>query len=651
MKSLRAAAIVAWALVLLPVSICAQTPLADIVPGDNLVANGIPRVPASIAAATVRYTEFRTAGLQDWHPTERSLLITTRFGETNQVHQLKFPGGARTQLTFFPDRVSSALYQPTKGDYFLFLKDVGGGEWFQIYRYEVATGDSTLLTDGKSRNLDIRWNHAGDRIVYSSTRRNGKDTDIWVMDPRDPKSDHLLVQLEGGGWGVTGWSFDDKQLVLMQFISANESYVWVVNAATGEKKLITPKGSTEKISYGGAEFSKDGKGLYVTTDKDSEFHRLTYIDLGNKQHTYLTSEIHWDVDDFELSEDGKTIAFVTNEEGIGLLHLMDTATRKQRPVPTLPVGVISGMHWHKNSRDLAFSLANVRSPSDVYSLDTKTGRVERWTYSETAGLNTAGLPQPELVRWKSFDGRMISGFLYRPPARFSGKRPVIVNIHGGPEAQFRPGFLARNNYYLNELGIALLFPNIRGSSGYGKTFLTLDNGFKREDSYRDIGALLDWIRTRADLNGDRIMVTGGSYGGHMTLAVATNYPDKIRCAVDVVGPSNLVTFLEHTEPYRRDLRRVEYGDERDPKMREFLERTAPLNNVQKIAHPLFIIAGKNDPRVPASEGEQMVAALKQRGVPVWWLMANDEGHGFAKKKNADFQFYATVRFVEEFLLQ
>jgi len=632
-------------------SVLAFAQAADILPADNLVTDEIPSIPAAIAATTMRYTEFRRATLRDWHPSERSMLITTRFADTSQVHEVKFPGGARSQLTFFPDRVLTASYQPTKGDYFLFLKDVGGGEWFQIYRYDLATGDSTLLTDGKSRNLDVIWNHAGDRIAYASTRRNGKDTDIWVMDPRDPKTDHLLVQLEGGGWAVTGWSFDDKQFALLEEISANESYVWLVNAATGEKTLLTPKGGTEKIFYGGAEFSKNGKGLYVTTDKDSEFHRLTYIDLATKQHTYLTSHINWDVDDFELSEDGKTLAFVTNEDGMSVLHLMDTATRTERPVPRLPVGVIGGLHWHRNSRDLAFSLTNSRSPSDVYSLDTKAGELERWTFSETGGLNTSALPEPELVHWKSFDGRMISGFLYRPPGRFTGKRPVIVQIHGGPEAQFHPVFIGRSNYYLNELGVAILFPNVRGSSGYGKTFLALDNGFKREDSYKDIGALLDWIKTRPDLDAERIMVTGGSYGGHMTLAVATYYPEKIRCAVDVVGPSNLVTFLEHTEAYRRDLRRVEYGDEHDPKMREFLERTAPLNNVQKIAHPLFIVAGKNDPRVPASEGEQMVAALKQKNVPVWWLMAKDEGHGFAKKKNADFQFYATVKFVEEYLIK
>jgi dipeptidyl aminopeptidase/acylaminoacyl peptidase len=301
-------------------------------------------------------------------------------------------------------------------------------------------------------------------------------------------------------------------------------------------------------------------------------------------------------------------------------------------------------------------MVSARSTADVYSnrVDANrsaTGNVVRWTESETGGLNPASFAEPQLVKWKSFDDREISGFLYKPPAKFTDKRPVIINIHGGPEAQFRPIFLARNNYYINELGVAILFPNIRGSSGYGKTYLQLDNGFLREDSYKDIGALLDWIKTQPELDADRIKITGGSYGGHMTLAIATLYNDRIRCSLDVVGMSNLVTFLEATEAYRRDLRRVEYGDERDPKMREFLERIAPLNHVKNITKPLFVVQGANDPRVPLSESEQMIATVRKNGTPVWYLMAKDEGHGFAKKKNADFQFYATILFIQKYLIE
>jgi dipeptidyl aminopeptidase/acylaminoacyl peptidase len=430
----------------------------------------------------------------------------------------------------------------------------------------------------------------------------------------------------------------------------NESYLWLVDVASGEKTRLTPKGG-EPVAYRAAAFAGDGQSVFVTTDRDSEFLRLARIDLASGAHTYLTSPGPWDVDGFELSHDGKTIAFVTNEQGTSVLRLLDVAIGKEKPGPKLPLGTIGGLEWHKNGRDLAFSLSHARSTSDVYSLDVTTGRVERWTESETGGIDAGVFSEPELVQWKSFDGKTISGFLYKPPARFPGKRPIIVNIHGGPEGQARPGFQGRNNYYLNELGVAVLFPNVRGSTGFGKTFTKLDNGFLREDSVKDIGALLDWIAARGDLDAERVMVTGGSYGGYMTLAVATHYNDRIRCALDVVGVSNFVTFLERTEAYRRDLRRVEYGDERDPKMREFLLKIAPVNNAQKITKPLFVIQGKNDPRVPAAESEQMVATVRKNGSPVWYLVANDEGHGFAKKKNQDFLFYATVLFAQQHLLQ
>ena len=625
---------------------------SDVVtPNENLIVEGVPKIPASLADTVDRYTNFRAANLQSWDPAARQMLITTRFADTAQVHLVKMPGGARTQLTFYPDRISGAWSSPTSGASFVFSKDIGGGEFFQLYRYDLASGDTTLLTDGKSRNTDPVWSYAGDKLAYGSTRRTGNDVDLYVVDPANPKSDHLLAQLNGGGWSALDWSPDGRSILLSESISAQESYLWTVDAGSGAKTLITPKGGADKIAYGSGRFSKDGKGIYVTSDKDSEFQRLTYIDLNTRQHTYLSSGIPWDVEEFDLSRDGKGIAFVTNEDGFGVLHLLDTASRKEKLVTGVPKGVISGVHWQANNRDVGFSLSSARSSSDAYSLDVKTGKIERWTFSETGGLNTANFPEPELIHWKSWDGRAISGFLYKPAAKFTGKRPVIINIHGGPEAQFRPGFPGRWDYYMNELGVVMIAPNVRGSAGYGKSFIGLDNGMLREGSYRDISTLLDWIQTQPNLDSGRVLITGGSYGGFMTLAVATNYNDRICCSVDVVGPSNLVTFLEHTSGYRQDLRRVEYGDERDPKMREYLEGIAPANKAKNITKPIFVIAGKNDPRVPVTESEQMVSIVRQNGTPVWWLMAKDEGHGFGKKKNQDYQFYATVMFVKEYLLK
>ncbi len=643
-------------------------PAKTLTPGENLVVDGVPPIPAEMVDQVGRYTEARAAGFAAWHPTRPEMLILTRFADTNQVHVVAQPGGARTQLTFFPDRILSATTEPTKGDYFIFTKSAGGNEFNQNYRYDFATGAITLLTDGKSRNSEPEWSTKGDHVAYTSTRRNGADTDIYLQSPNDSKSDRLLAEVKGGGWQVLDWSPDDKQLLVQEYVSINESYLWLFETESGAKKEIIPRPAdgAEKVSYGQARFSKDSKGLFVTTDRESEFQRLAYIDLPSGKHSYLLANPKWDVDDWDLSHDGNRLAYTSNENGISTLHMLDVSARDQaitaRPLPdpqftpALGSTVISGLKFHPDPKQylLAFTVAGAQSRSDVYtwSMADRKSLTARWTASETGGIPAAQFVRPELVKWKSFDVREISGFLYAPDAaKFPGKRPLIINIHGGPEAQFRPGFAGRTNYFINELGCAVLFPNVRGSAGYGKTFLQLDNGLKREDSYKDISALLDWIPSQEKLDPAKVMVTGGSYGGYMTLAVASNYADRISCALDVVGMSNLATFLKNTESYRRDLRRAEYGDERDPKVAEFMERTAALNNADKITKPLFVVQGANDPRVPKTEALQIVDTLKKQKTPVWFLMANDEGHGFAKKKNADYQFYATIQFIQEYLLK
>jgi dipeptidyl aminopeptidase/acylaminoacyl peptidase len=640
--------VAALLLLALPLTLSAQ---ATIAPTENLVVDGIPPIPATVAAEVRRYTESRAAGLADWHPTRREMLISTRFGNTPQIHRVATPMGARSQLTFFDEPITSASYEPREGRYFIYSKDVGGNEFGQLYRYDLADGRSTLLTDGgRSQNGGVVWSTRGDRIAYESTRRNGADRDIYVMDPTSPRSDRRVLEVQGGGWGVSDWSPDDRQLLVGEYLSVNQSRLYLVDVASGQRTLLLGA-DRDTVAYGAARFSHDGRGVYVTSDEGSEFQRLAYVELATRRVTPLTADIPWDVEDFDISSDGKTIAFVTNEAGASRLYVMNTGTRVATPVSGVPTGVISGVLWHRTRPEVAFSVSSARSPSDVYSMSTNGGAVTRWTESELGGLPATELAEPTLVKWKSFDGREISGFYYKPAQRFTGKRPVIVNIHGGPEGQSRPTFLGRTNYYLQELGVAVIFPNVRGSTGYGKTFVKLDNGMKREESVQDIGALLDWIAKQPDLDASKVMITGGSYGGYMTLAVATSYNARICCSVDVVGISNFNTFLQNTESYRRDLRRAEYGDERVPAMRAYFERMAPLNNAGKISKPLFVVQGGNDPRVPYTEAEQMVARVKQNGSPVWYLKAKDEGHGFRKKNNVDFQFYSTVGFVRRYLLE
>jgi len=615
---------------------------------SNLTAEGIPAIPKSLFDDLAAYNEYRTAAFYDWSPVQREMLISTRFGQVPQVHRVSMPGGARTQLTFFPERVADARYNPITGETFAYMKDIGGGEWYQIYTFDLRSGRSTLLTDGKSRNMDAVWSHDGRWIAYSSTRRNGSDTDIWVVDPRDGSGARMAFQGDSGGWVVNDWSWDGKSLIVEKYVSANESALYLVDAASGKAAPLLPP--RQGVSYASGAFSKDGRTIYLLTNQDSDFVRLASVDVGSRAVKFLRPDLNWDVQEFQISLDGRYLAYIVNEAGVQSLHVMNTADARNVRLPVLPPGSVVGLGWRPGSHELGITVTSARTPADVFSVDVDSGRVQRWTTSETGGIDTSHFVEPELIRWNSFDGLPITGFYYKPPASFHGPRPVIIDIHGGPEGQSQPGYLGSLNYYVSELGVALIFPNVRGSSGYGKKFLDLDNGYKREDSVKDIGALLDWIAARPDLDAKRVMVMGGSYGGYMTLATMTHYNDRLRCAVDVVGISNWVTFLEHTEAYRRDLRRVEYGDERDPKMRDFLQSISPLTSVGKINKPMFIVAGKNDPRVPWTEGRQMTDAISKSGTPVWFLVAADEGHGFVKKGNRDYQFAATVMFVKEYLL-
>lgn len=638
------------ALVLMPIAEAAQADSSSVPPPASIVTQGVPAVPQSLADVIDRYTQYRAARLLSWRPGGGGILIATRFAETPQVHAVASPGAARRQLTFGHDAIAGAAYPPTRSDYFLFEHDRDGNEQYQYYRFDLRTKSTTLLTDGRSRNTGLVFSHKGDRVAYGSTRRNGADVDLYVMNPDDRKSDHMLTGLSGGGWAPLDWSPDESRILLMEYVSADESYLWLVDAKTGAKTRLTDQPGGAHESIGTARFSRRSNGIYLTTDRDCEFRQLEYLDLATGKYLTLTASIPWDIDVLALSRDGRYAAYVANRDGIAELHILDTASHHEVALPRLPPGQVSGLVWNPDSRELGLTLISARSAGDAYSLDVRSGAVHRWTYSEPGDVNVGDLPEPKLVHWQSFDGRAIAGFLHEPPARFTGRRPVMVLIHGGPESQARPTFMGAYNYVVEDLGVAIIEPNVRGSTGYGKSFQLLDNGSLREGSYKDIGALLDWIAIQPELDPDRVMISGGSYGGHMTLAISTLYSDRIRCSKDMFGMSNLVTFLEHTSAYRRDLRRAEYGDEREPQMRAFLERIAPMNNAERIRKPILIVAGGEDPRVPLSESVQMVERVRGAGTPVWFLEARDEGHGFLKKHNRDYDMYTTVLFMKQYLL-
>lgn len=619
----------------------------------NLVIEGIPEMPQRIVERMFRYQNTRSASICDWDPAGEGMLISTRFSETTQFHYVEKPGGVRRQFTFFSEPVGEGTICPdpsTNG--FLFTKDVGGGEFYQIFYLNLDNGEYMMLTDGSSRNGAARWSNKGDKLVYYSTKRNGRDWDLFLSDLENPQQAKPILQ-EGGAWIPGDWSPDDKHLLVRKQVSANESYYYVLDIASGELTQINP--TEKKIAYGAAVWAKDGRGIFITSDEEGEFKRLKYYDLDRKTFTNLTAEIPWDVQGMEISHQGDKLAFTANEGGIGKLYLLNTDTKKYRQISGIPVGQVGGLRFHPDGDRLALVINTPQTPGDIYVLHLKDDSLARWTYSEVGGLNTDSFVVPELIHYETFDEvnnkpRTIPAFYYRP-GKGSGPYPVLISIHGGPEGQYVPGFSATFQYYVNELGIAVIAPNVRGSSGYGKSNLLLDNGYKREDSVRDIGKLLDWIEEQPELDASRVAVIGGSYGGYMVLASMTHCNDRLKCGIEIVGVSNFVTFLENTKEYRRDLRRVEYGDERDPRMREFLISVSPTTNAHKITRPMLIAQGLNDPRVPAAESEQIVSAIRQNGGEVWYLLAKDEGHGFGKKSNQDYYSNAVALFLATYLLQ
>jgi dipeptidyl aminopeptidase/acylaminoacyl peptidase len=625
----------------------------------NLVMEDIPAVPQSVIADLNRYQNVRSAGFQAWTEDGEGMFVSTRFGDVSQIHHVGHAGGARTQITFFKEPTGGVSRQP-QGSKMVFTMDAGGSEFSQIFLLDPSGSDDALmLTDGESRNGAVVWDRRGEWIAYQSTRRNGASNDVWMMNINNPETAGTVYESpDGTWWGPSDFSPDNQQLLILNSVGNADSRIHLLDLESGNMRMVAGNPENPSSNFPVA-FDRQGTGFYYITDVNGEFQQLAWKSFEDgATPVFVTADIPWHIEGGAVSEDRSRAAFTVNQSGFSKLYLLDMAGREYRPVDSIPTGLVGSMEFNPDGTKLGMTLNTSQTPSDSFVLNLGEGALEygdltRWTYSEVGGLDTGTFIQPELIAYPTFDSaaggpESIPAWLYKPEG--DGPYPVIIAIHGGPESQARPSFSSTYQMWLQKLGAAVIRPNVRGSDGYGKHYMSLDNGFKREDSVKDIGALLDWIKTQPDMDENRVAVFGGSYGGYMVLASAVHYSDRLKAAVDIVGISNFVTFLENTQDYRRDLRRAEYGDERDPDMRAHLEAISPLNHVDKIRIPMFVVQGQNDPRVPVTEAEQVVAALREQGLPVWYMNAMNEGHGYRKKENRDVYQQATMMFLREHLL-
>jgi len=624
----------------------------------NLILEDVPEIPKELYIDVYRYQNVRAAAFRAWTADSKAIYVSTGFGDVDSLHRVDMPLGARRQITFYDEPIGGIVAQPAANQ-LLFTRDAGGSEFAQVFKLDHTTGEAQMLTDGESRNSAILWDRRGSRIAYQSTRRNGRSNDLWIMDPNEPSGARVALESPGGSyWAPAEFSASGGRLLAANYISAADSRVNIIDLDTGENILVAGGPDNESTNRPIA-FDDAGNGVWFVTDQGSEHSHVAWMSLETgATFEAISADIPWSISAAAISHDRRRIAFVSNEDGMSRLYLLDTATREYLRVEDLPTGLIYGIQFSPDDSRLGMTINTPRTPSDAFVLElgaepNERGKLVRWTQSEVGGLDTTAFSAPELVHYPTFDDvngkpREIPAWVFKP--RGKGPHPVVISIHGGPESQARPTFSTTFQMWIDKLGVAVIRPNVRGSRGYGKTYVGLDNGFGREGSVKDIGALLDWIETQSDLDASRVAVSGGSYGGYMVLACAVHYSDRLQAVVDRVGISNFVTFLENTQDYRRDLRRKEYGDERDPVMRAYLQSISPLNNVDKIDVPMFIVQGENDPRVPVTEAIQMVKALRDQGDAVWYMNALNEGHGYRKRENRDVYQQATILFLQQYLV-
>ncbi|HEV2270138.1 MAG TPA: alpha/beta fold hydrolase [Steroidobacteraceae bacterium] len=599
----------------------------------TLVFDGIPPADAALASQVGRYEEWRQATFLDWLP-DGSMLVATSLGAESEVHRVASPLGMREQLTFGDGSILEAR-APHSGTGFVFVRQTGG--YPQLFDYS-GPGAAHQITQGNYLHGSPVWSHDGKRVAFYGTDRTGANDDIYVVDIPAGTRPRLAIAGAAGDWRPLDWSQDDSKLLLLNTVSPQKSALYVAAVATG---ALTPV-ATPESRISAASFAPDGVGFYLIANAQSDFEQLLYFNPITNVTRRVSADVPWDVEAFAVSAGGHYVAYVVNDDGQSRLAVLDTLRNLEFKPPGLQDGRISSIGFDDTGGKLAFSYESARSARDVYVYDVAQGTMQRWTHSEIGPLDPANLAAAQLIHYPTWDRfglsrRTLSAYVYLP--RGPSPCPVLIALPGGEElhSQFRPGWNPFIQFIVNDLGYAVIAPNVRGSSGYGKAFRALDGGRLRDDAVRDVGALLVWIGLQPGLDSHRVAVMGHAYGGFLALASLAAYSDHLRGAIDVAGIANLVDFVGNSPAAERAQRVAEFGNVQDTDMRAFLDRISPLDNVALIHRPVFIVQGLDAPGARAADSQQLVWRLRSQGNQAWYLSATDAGNDFTTP--ADRQAY------------
>jgi len=614
----------------------------------TLVFDGIPRADAALISQVRRYEEWRQATFLDWL-SDGSMLVATRFGQDTQVHRVSSPLGMREQLTFGDGSVVEARAPHSSGG-FVFVRQEAA--YSQLYGYAGA-GAARELTQGNFLHGSPVWSHDGKRVAFYGTDRNGVNEDIYVVSVSAGTRPQLAIAGATGSWRPLDWSQDDSKLLLLNAVSSQKSALYTADVATGAlSPVVVPQ---SRIT--GASFAPDGVGFYLISDAQSDFEQLLYYNPITHVTRRVSADVPWDVEDFTVSAGGHYVAYVVNDDGQSLLTVLDTLRNLEFKPPGLTDGRIGNIRFDDSGQRLAFSYESARSPRDAYVYDVAQGTVTRWTRSEAGPLDPASFASEQLIHYPTWDRyglnrRTLSAYVYLPRVPSAGavgsaRAPVLIVLPGGHDlhSQSRPDWNPFIQFAVNDLGYAVIAPNVRGASGYGKAFRALDGGKLRDDAVRDVGALLVWLGLQPGLDSGRVTVMGHGYGGFLALASLATYGDHLRGAIDVAGIANLVDFVGNSPVAERAQRVAEFGDVQDTDMRAFLDRISPLGNVALIHHPVLIVQGLDAPGSRAADSQQLVWRLRSEGNQAWYLSATDAGNEFTTPADREAYLETAAQFL------